>query len=244
MRIIQQEQYKKSNLNNSSVQFEDCSSDFIILDDKSYFVDLSEIVDNISLYGYKVKVIDGGQAVNKILNNIDFQYDTIVLAGDGGKNIFRQLDKKNFVNKEIIPLVWHRVWDKDISLGFETDIDNFSFNGKKILIIEDVIASGNTLYTMKENVERMGGTVVGIVAALIQQCSPVAKNCFVKTLSAVRILDLADSKDPFWYPAIYSVRHLLFGDDEMPDFFKLLNEKYFGDDKIEKLIKKKRTFLS
>ena len=244
MKILQQKQYKKSQLKSSSLQFGDCASDFIILDDKSYLIDLSEIIEKISSYGYNVQVIDGGKEVDRIINQIDFDYDMVVLAGDGGKNIFKQLNQSLFDCKEIIPLVWHRVWDNDKSLGFETDIDKYSFKNKKILIVEDVIASGNTLFTMKSSIEEMGGEVVGIVAAIIQQCSPIAKESFVKTLSAIRILDQEGSKDPFWFPAIYSTRHLLFGDEEMPKFFDLLNEKYFGDDKIEKLIKEKRISLS
>ena len=91
MQILQQKQYKKSQLKSSSLQFGDCASDFIILDDKSYLIDFSEIIEKISSYGYNVQVIDGGKEVDRIINQIDFDYDMVVLAGDGGKNIFKQL---------------------------------------------------------------------------------------------------------------------------------------------------------
>lgn len=47
--------------------------------------------------------------------------------------------------------------------------------------------------------------------------------------------------DPFWYPPIYSLRHLIRGDEEMPEIYNVLNEKYFNnEDKVEKLIKRIR----
>ena len=81
-----------------------------------------------------------------------------------------------------------------------------------------------------------------IASSLIQESSPIIHQSFSPTFSSVMIRKPKDtSLDPFWYPPIYSLRHLMHGDDEMNSFYKVLNEKYFNNnDKVERAIKRVR----
>ena len=181
--------------------------------------------------------------VLKCFKKDNIYFDTVLTVGTGGKHFFKAIENnKLFLNKEIINLKWHRYWDNQKSLGFETDIDKYDLKDKKILIMEDVIASGMTLVVLKEEIEKRGGIVVATIASLIQEASFLKEKSIVPTYVTVKINKANDmSLDPFWYPPIYSFRHLLYGDEEMSNFYKILNEKYFNnEDKIEKMIKKYR----
>ena len=222
-----------------------CQNNFIVLNDFTSKITFKtrKIFKKINKYNYHVKVLNIkkiAKRVEKYLIKQDLEFDTILTAGEGGKQFFKGM--RNFENKDVIYLKWHRIWDKNVSLGFESDIDNYDLTNKKILIIEDVIASGNTLINLINNIENRNGQVVGICASLIQETSPLIKMSIKPTIVGVKINKTSDaSLDPFWYPPIYSLRHLLWGDKEMPLFYEILNEKYFqNNNDIEILIKKVR----
>ena len=151
-------------------------------------------------------------------------------------------NNKVFDNKFIYNIKWSRYWKGDSFLGFETNIDNYDIKNKRIIIIEDVIASGNTIWTLKEYLDNNNNEVVMICSALIQESSPIVNKSFCETYSSMMIEKTEnDELDPFWYPPIYSLRHLLFGDKEMNNFYNVFNEKYFnGNNDVEVLIKKIR----
>ena len=96
------------------------------------------------------------------------------------------------------------------------------------------------LYNIIFEIKRKGGNVKKIICAIINESSPLIDKSFAETIVAAKIIS-KDSENPFWYPAIYSTRHLFYGDEEMPKFYEVLNDKYFKDDKIEREIKKMRS---
>ena len=195
----------------------------------------------ISQYGYKTIIINIEDLMKKIEEYINLEEKelnnyTIVTVGQGGKTAANNIFKDN---KERINIKWSRDWQKDNSNKFITDIENFCFKSKKIILVEDVIATGETIFNIVSEIEKRGGDVQKIICGIINDGSPLLFHSFKPTIVAVKTKSI-DAKDPFWYPAIYSTRHLFFGDSEMPDFYNTLKEKYFEDDKIEKTIKNLR----
>ena len=244
--LIKEKKYKEKDLNSKTITKEKNKNNFIILDDKTERItkDYRKVFQEINQYGYQVDVVDIKNSANQILEELKTkEFDTIVTVGEGGRQVLSSMKKNAFLRKkEIILLKWSRKWQEDKALGFSTDIDDYDFKGKRIMILEDVIASGNTLFTLKNEIEKRKGKVEGIYSSLIQESSPLVKKSFCPVTSIVMIASPSDkSLDPFWYPPIYSLRHLIRGDEEMPAFYKVLNEKYFkNENRIEKMIKRIR----
>ena len=217
---------------------------FIILDDNTYpnKKNINRIGEEISKYDYKVKILSINNLMEKVRNylylkNINLKDYTIVTVGEGGKQVFKALNKDAL---EVIEIKWSRNWKSEISNEFITNIETFNFKSKNIILIEDVIATGETLYNIIFEIKRKGGNVKKIICAIINESSPLIDKSFAQTIVAAKIMS-KDSENPFWYPAIYSTRHLFYGDEEMPKFYEVLNDKYFKDDKIEREIKKMRS---
>ena len=217
---------------------------FIILDDNTYpnKKNINRIGEEISKYDYKVKILSINNLMEKVRNylylkNINLKDYTIVTVGEGGKQVFKALNKDAL---EVIEIKWSRNWKSEISNEFITNIETFNFKSKNIILIEDVIATGETLYNIIFEIKRKGGNVKKIICAIINESSPLIDKSFAETIVAAKIMS-KDSENPFWYPAIYSTRHLFYGDEEMPKFYEVLNDKYFKYDKIEREIKKMRS---
>ena len=120
-------------------------------------------------------------------------------------------------------------------------MEKYDFANKKIILIEDVIATGETLFNVISEIEKRGGKIKIIIATIINEGSPLVNKSFKYTLVSKKIKNNKWNKDPYWFPAIYSTRHLFYGDNEMKNFYKIFNEKYFnGSNKIENEIKKMR----
>ena len=251
--IIKEKKYTNNDLIFNTTHLEDCQNNFIVLDDNSEKIidDYKQIFNKIIEYGYNLTVLDSKQIMSKIIcylekHNLCDCFDSIILAGTGGKKMYEGIkNTKIFKDKEIISLTWHRDWDGEKSLGFETNINEYNFSNKKVIILEDVIASGNTLWTLKNTLESYGAQVIFVISALIQESSPIIYKSFCNIYSGIMIKKPQDETlNPFWYPPIYSLRHLLHGDDEMECFYQILNEKYFNNEgKVEQLIKKYRREL-
>ena len=217
---------------------------FIILDDNTYpnKKNINRIGEEISKYDYKVKILSINNLMEKVRNylylkNINLKDYTIVTVGEGGKQVFKALNKDAL---EVIEIKWSRNWKSEISNEFITNIEAFNFKSKNIILIEDVIATGETLYNIIFEIKRKGGNVKKIICAIINESSPLIDKSLAETIVAAKIIS-KDSENPFWYPAIYSTRHLFYGDEEMPKFYEVLNDKYFKEDKIEKEIKRIRS---
>ena len=243
-------------LNNKKIQLDkakenttilsEIKENFIILDDNTYpnKKNINRIGEEISKYNYKVKILSINNLMERVRNylylkNINLKDYTIVTVGEGGRQVLKALNKDAL---EVIEIKWSRNWKSEISNEFITNIEAFNFKSKNIILIEDVIATGETLYNIIFEIKRKGGNVKKIICAIINESSPLIDKSFAETIVAAKIIS-KDSENPFWYPAIYSTRHLFYGDEEMPKFYEVLNDKYFKDDKIEKEIKKMRSEL-
>ena len=241
-------------LNNKKIQLDkakenttilsEIKENFIILDDNTYpnKKNINRIGEEISKYDYKVKILSINNLMEKVRNylylkNINLKDYTIVTVGEGGRQVLKALNKDAL---EVIEIKWSRNWKSEISNEFITNIEAFNFKSKNIILIEDVIATGETLYNIIFEIKRKGGNVKKIICAIINESSPLIDKSFAETIVAAKIIS-KDSENPFWYPAIYSTRHLFYGDEEMPKFYEVLNDKYFKDDKIEREIKKMRS---
>ena len=228
------------------VVIDELKEDFIILNDGTKILsnNLQRIISSINKYGYSAYVEDMLLEANQIKNyglNIFENFDLVVSVGEGGKKFLTHLLQTGIFNKEVINLIWHRVWNKEKSKGFETDIENYDFKGKRILLIEDVIASGKSLYCLKKELEKMGAKVIGVICGIINESSPLINNSFITTLSAKKLKTTNSNLDPFWFPPLYSLRHLIYGDEEMPDIYNEMNKYYFNNNRdVENLIKEIR----
>lgn len=222
---------------------------FFILNDNTEIesAKLQKIVNAIQLYGYRVNMITMEEVSNKIINflniNLIDNFDTIILLGEGGARFFNFFKNYSiFKNKKIVKLKWSRSWSRNSSNYFDTNIDEFKINGEKVIIFEDVIATGKTIMNIKDYLSNKGNEIILIITCLMQENSPMSNKNFCKTIvgSLINKYDSTDL-DPFWYPPIYSLRHLMYGDGEMNRFYQNLNKKYFNSDRlVEKIIKKVR----
>ena len=217
---------------------------FIILDDSTYLnkENINKIGKESSTYDYQVKILSINDLMKKVRNylylkNINLKDYTIITVGEGGKQAFKALSEDAL---EVIEIKWSRNWKSEFANEFITNIEYFDFKSKNIILVEDVIATGETLFNIIFEIEKRGGDVKKIICAIINGNSPLIDKSFAETIVAAKIVS-KDSKNPFWYPAIYSTRHLFYGDEEMPKFYEVLNDKYFKDNKIEKEIKKMRS---
>jgi len=244
--LIKEKKYKKEELTKGTNTKNKNNNNFIVLDDRTESITkgIKDVFKSINSYGYNVDVIDIRDSAKEILEDLKTkEFDTLLTVGEGGRTVLSSIKNNSFIKqKELILLNWSRSWNKDKSLGFETNIDDYNFKDKRIIILEDVIASGNTLYTLVKEIEKRGGKVEWIYSSLIQESSPLIKKSFCNMTSITVIKKPKDKDlDPFWYPPIYSLRHLIRGDEEMPEIYNVLNEKYFNnEDKVEKLIKRIR----
>lgn len=248
--IIKEKKYSNDDLIFNTIYLNECSNNFIILDDNSKKLneDYKTITEKINGYDYNLTTLSSNKIMENLIsylktNNLNDCFDAVVLAGCGGKQMYETIKNSDiFLNKEILDITWHRTWNGENSIGFETNIEDYKIENKKIIIIEDVIASGNTLWTLKTTLEKYGAEVKYVISALIQESSPIITKSFSPIYSGIMINKPQNQDlDPFWYPPIYSLRHLLHGDDEMPKFYQILNSKYFNNENdVELLIKKYR----
>lgn len=248
--LIKEEKYNNNDLLFDTIYLSDCHNDFIILDDNSEELDENYkiITNKIKNYKYNLITLNSNKIMKNLisylqLNNLSSCFDSVILAGCGGKQMYESIkDSDFFLGKEILDITWHRIWNGENALGFETNVENYSLINKRVIIIEDVIASGHTLWTLKNTLQKLGAEVIYVISALIQESSPIITKSFCPTYSGVMIEKAKNkSLDPFWYPPIYSLRHLLHGDNEMPNFYQILNTKYFNNNNdVELLIKKYR----
>lgn len=242
--LIDNKEIKFDKVKKNTIVLSEVKENFIILDDNTYpnKESIYEIGEEISKYNYKIKILSINDLMKKIKNYLNLKKIylknyTIVTVGQGGKQVFKALNEDAL---EVIEINWSRNWKNEIANEFITDINNFNFESKNIILIEDVIATGQTLYNIILEIKKKGGNVKKIISAIINESSPLIDKSFVETIVATKIKSKY-SEDPFWYPAIYSTRHLFYGDEEMPKFYEILNDKYFKDNKIEKKIKKVRS---
>lgn len=246
--IIKELRYTDNVLKYISYHLKTYKKQFIILNDMPSvkFNQIKSLYILIKKYNYNLQVISLqkiSQKIIKLIKKANIDFDTVVLVGTGGKVVFENIKNNSaFKNKNVFYVKWNRVWEGTQSLGFSTDINKFDLRNKKVILIEDVIASGNTLWTLKKCISNRKGAVQAIFSVLIQEGSLISQKSFAPTYSICMIRKTGvKDLNPFWYPPIYSLRHLLYGDLESSLFYEELNKRYFNNEKIvETRIKKIR----
>ena len=219
-------------MNNKNI---DC--DFYIFNDGVFDVDDTEVIKYISgRYNTVVDSLD--DCAKALLDQIDSN-DCYLCVGEGGERFFNAIQKhKQLKNVEF--LVWHRVWSGEKEVGIETNIDQLQLCNKKIVLIEDVVASGETILKIIAKLQQKGCTVTKVVAAIMSGNSKLLHSDNVN-IKYARVVGKKNSKDAFWFPAIYSYRHLFFGDEEMPKIYEIMQDKYFdGEQDLKQIILRSR----
>ena len=242
--LVSNRKFDEKSLNNNTKILCNVEADFIILNDNTYInlEHICKIKRFIESYNYRVEILLLNQLMESIKEylkslEIELKNYTIVAIGEGGKKAVEALN----LNLNFSELKWSRVWKNNVSEKFITNVEEFDYSNKEIILIEDVIATGETLFNVVSEIEKRGGKIIKIISAIINEGSPLSTKSFKETIISKKIKNKF-RKDPYWYPAIYSTRHLFYGDNEMPNFYKIFNEKYFrNEDKIEKEIKKMRS---
>ena len=137
---------------------------FFILDDNTQIESskLDKIKDKIELFGFQVKVITMEEISKMVINflskNLIDEFDTIILLGTGGSRFFNFFENHMiFKDKKIIKLKWSRSWIGNNSNYFETNIDEFNISEERIIIFEDVVASGETVLNINKYLEKNDG---------------------------------------------------------------------------------------
>lgn len=213
----------------------DC--DFYIFKDDNFKVNDQKLISYIKQY-YNVVVDDLKYCAEDLKNEI-YDNDYYLCVGEGGKNFYKQLNLVHPIkNKKF--MCWHRTWKGEIEDGIATDIDEIDFPEKKVVLIEDVIASGTTILEIIEKLAQKGVIVKKVITAIISGNSKLLENSPID-IKYARIIGSKNSLNPFWFPAIYSYRHIFFGDNEMPSIYEIMDEKYFKNEhKIKKIIEEAR----
>jgi hypothetical protein len=180
---------------------------------------LDEIASNITSY----------LRPRYLLNN----YDYIVGIGDGGFRMLYYLQKTMRLDpKKVVFIKCSHVFLENGKIDFTHDIDSVCWENLKILLVDDVIARGDTVDFVSRQIRNRGGDSLGLISGIISCNSPYFNKCcfpftciekgvFYKNIDPFK-------KDPFWYPPIFSLRHLLFGDLETTNFYKVFSEKYLN----------------
>ena len=222
--------------------------DFFILDDGATEYAINEISALIRKYYRRVEIISLKEHAKKIFENQSelFSSEVMTIAlGAGGKNIVSLLSR-DFTFPQLCCCTWSRVWGTEYRTQFQHNLDSIDLCGKQIVIIEDVIASGETLRAVKNYLLERGASIIKVFAAVISGASPMISNQFALNIcvgAKLNACGLALKDDEFsahWYPAIYSLRHLLYGEDENPDFYNTISNLYFDGADIKSDIMKVR----
>lgn len=226
------------------IVLEKCSADFFILDDSKYLkLDKSEqsmifrFMEYLDKKRISVKIITIDELASLLLNklkedNISNNFDLIANIGMGGKELFAPM-KEYFVEKEVKDIICKRVWYSKTLVKIEDDINSYYFQGKKVLLIDDVVATGHTLNNIIKKIENLNG-IVSMIMIGLGSCNFLDKENYPiiigKKLYEKHKHILSNIDGAYWYPGIYSIRHLLNEENGMANFKERIAEMYFEND--------------
>lgn len=228
------------NTNYSTCVLMSKKSDFFILDDNVMASNISAFEEYLSqkkINYLNISLMEISNLVGqRLFSEVKLpKFDIVVGLGTGGTVMLNMLENYGvFNNISKCRLRWSHVWDESEVIGYSSDIYKYDWNNKKILIVEDVVATGETIITAAKEFEKMGGKVTGVISAIISGLSPFSEKTFIPLVAGLKAQSnkgLDEDVNPYWFPAIYSIRHLLYGDKEMPNFYEKLSSTYFSGDK-------------
>lgn len=226
------------------IVLEEYVADFFVLDDSKYLTlgkneqsFISRFMNYLKKKQVCVKKIEMDELASLILaklkeDNAINDIDMIVTIGTGGRELFAAM-KEYFGDKETVDVLCKRVWKNNSLLEFEDDISDYHFQGKKIMLIDDVVATGFTLNHIIEKIEASKG-IVTMVAVGIGSChyTDNGRHPFIlgNRLYEKHEHVLSNKEEAYWYPAIYSIRHLLNEENGMVDLKEKMAKMYFDND--------------
>lgn len=204
---------------------------FYLLDDTSKLYNEETIIRYIEKYNYDVVKLEISKSV-KYLSEIASEFAKkeycFVSLGKGGEILAKLLhgmkDVINTINLEYSQIIIHnRV------ISYKTDLDRYDWKNKKIVILEDVIYTGDTLYNFIRRVKDHGGNPCAVLTCI------ACDDCNIKLESISPHIDITSyymiSKDNGVLPPLYSYRHLLYGEGEWCEFFDYIGDLYFSGNK-------------
>ena len=220
------------------------SADFFILDDETPCEALS-IIEYIRQRGMSVWF---GTIAQMAANTKPFleewagglSADVFVAVGQGGKRALRALSRNFhgllFACTKRRHVQWQRLWKANVGIGFSHNLDKYRWSSLRIVLVEDVVASGETVAEITREIVNRGGIVVGIITIAILGSSPLLLRPIMPMLCSFVALSQRSSDsnmhlDPHWHPPFFSMRHLLYGDEEIEGFHRFLSNQYFNDDR-------------
>ena len=209
------------------------SSNFLLFNDYCEITETQHLIVFLERYGYKPLDLHIKELAAPLIHCLDrnqFDGRTLVAVGEGGKKMLRAMVDIGLLPAQVanICVKWNREWAISGGNDYETDIDVWNFSGARLILVEDVIASGETIEAFASAVEARGGSVESVVCGLISSNSPLLADFRLKIYSGASVGVTPDAKlDPFWFPAIYSYRHMYFGEIEMPDIYQKMANNYF-----------------
>jgi len=192
--------------------------EFLILNDLD-IVDISPLTDFVSKY-MDCTVYDTNHLCRALKH--DFDSKNVYAVGAGGKRVLRNpsIDIKKFDTISI-----KRIWKDGKPLGF-SNIGDVKIKEESVLV-DDIIGSGETLHFINSFAKSNDLEAVSLV--MNNNPNDFKDENGVKGYknTTCTLLVEGSGNDSYWYPAIYSLRHLLFKPKENPWYLRNMAQHYF-----------------
>ena len=149
--------------------------------------------------------------------------ERIYAIGTGGEEVMRYFPSRSF---DTIPL--QRLWKNEFN-DYYSDLPCLNITSP-CCFVDDVVGSGKTLWFVKENISEQHAAAF----CLIYNNNPSQykdKNGILgykETIASVIVDGIRG--EPYWFPAIYSVRHLLEKPKKNPNYISNMAKRYFAGD--------------
>lgn len=215
------------------------NANFFLLNDNTFLPCEEQLIQYIQNFKYELVVFH--------IKHIDFlahyinqmKWDSkdyhLVAIGEGGKRVLQEIDKKMPIKNGWLKIPCRQKIKDDLIIGYDCEIPLFS--RKKIVFVEDVVASGETIHYVAQAIKLFGGVVEGIVTFTLYDDFKRLSNTPVITSHLIQ-----RKSHLFLDPPFYSFRHLVDGEGEKKQFYKYICNTYFkGDNTIEWLLQDRRT---
>lgn len=221
------------------------NGEFFVLNDGTHCRDINGLILKLSELHDGVCEVDLKKLAKDIYKDCytilhDERY-LIMSLGQGGAKAVGLLNNYQ-LSSRVIKMKCHRLYDQKC-YRFVDDFDSFDFRDKEVILFEDVIASGETILYASKKIKEKGGAIKCILSLTISGASPCIKKSEAfpsivvgATLNCEKNEQNVRSLSAHWVPGIYSLRHLLYGEEENPAFYSIIADLYFHGKDIKKLL--------